>query len=213
MPLRLVATYERQEIAGTAVVSLATHEANTAAQLDLQAVVRYADGADAVEVRRAVESLAGTYPNVEVQDLTQFKEQQAAQIDQLLAMVYVLLLLAVVIALIGIANTLTLSIHERTRELGLLRAVGLSRSQLRAAIRWESVVVALFGTVLGLVVGLGFGWALVRALASEGFGSFVVPTDALVVITVLAAVAGVVAGLRPAWRAARLDILGAIATE
>ncbi|MCB1260217.1 MAG: FtsX-like permease family protein, partial [Acidimicrobiales bacterium] len=115
--------------------------------------------------------------------------------------------------LIGIANTLTLSIHERTRELGLLRAVGLSRSQLRAAIRWESVVVALFGTVLGLVVGLGFGWALVRALASEGFGSFVVPTDALVVITVLAAVAGVVAGLRPAWRAARLDILGAIATE
>ena len=213
VPLHLVATYERQEIAGTAVVSLATHEANTAAQLDLQAVVRYADGADAVEVRRAVESLAGTYPNVEVQDLTQFKEQQAAQIDQLLAMIYVLLLLAVVIALIGIANTLTLSIHERTRELGLLRAVGLSRSQLRAAIRWESVVVALFGTVLGLVVGLGFGWALVRALASEGFGSFVVPMDALVVITVLAAVAGVVAGLRPAWRAARLDILGAIATE
>ena len=126
----------------------------------------------------------------------------------MLFVVYGLLGIAVLIALMGIGNTLSLSIHERTRELGLLRAVGQSRSQLRSALRWESVIVAVFGTIGGLGLGTFLGWGLMRALsAQEGFGSFALPVMPLAVILGLAAVAGVVAALRPARRAARLDIL------
>jgi putative ABC transport system permease protein len=114
----------------------------------------------------------------------------------------------------GIANTLALSIHERTRELGLLRAVGQSRRQLRATVRWESVIMAVFGTFGGLAVGTFLGWGLMRAInAQEGFGIFEAPVSSLAVVLVLAAVAGIVAAIRPARRAARLDILDAIATD
>jgi putative ABC transport system permease protein len=138
----------------------------------------------------------------------------SSQIDQMLFVVYGLLGIAVLIALMGIGNTLSLSIHERTRELGLLRAVGQSRSQLRSALRWESVIVAVFGTIGGVALGTFLGWGLMRALsAEEGFGAFALPVTPLAVILGLAAVAGIVASLRPARRAARLDILGAIATD
>jgi putative ABC transport system permease protein len=131
-----------------------------------------------------------------------------------LNVIYGLLLVAIVIAVLGITNTLSLSIHERTRELGLLRAVGQSRRQLRAMVRMESVVVATFGACGGLGVGIFLGWGLVRALeAAEGFGTFHVPVVELLVILVLGAAAGVIAALRPASRAARLDVLGALATS
>jgi putative ABC transport system permease protein len=127
--------------------------------------------------------------------------------------VYGLLALAVLIALMGIANTLSLSIHERTRELGLLRAVGQTRRQLRSSVRWESVIIAVFGTIGGIGLGTFLGWGLIRALAAEeGFGTFAVPAGQLAVIVGLAAAAGVLAAVRPARRAARLDILDAIAT-
>jgi putative ABC transport system permease protein len=114
----------------------------------------------------------------------------------------------------GIANTLSLSVHERTRELGLLRAVGQSRSQLRAMVRWESVIVATFGSMGGMGLGLFLAWGLVRALnASEGFGTFVVPVGSLVTVLLVGATVGVVAGLRPAWRASRLDVLAAVAAD
>jgi putative ABC transport system permease protein len=114
---------------------------------------------------------------------------------------------------LGIANTLALSIHERTRELGLLRAVGQSRSQLRSTVRWESVIISIFGTLGGVGLGTFLGWGVMRALkVSEGFVTFALPTASLVVILVLAMLAGVVAAVRPARRAARLDILSAIAT-
>jgi putative ABC transport system permease protein len=165
------------------------------------------------QARAAVERVAAAYPNAKLLDQTQFKEAQSAQINQLLALIYVLLALAVFIALLGIANTLALSIFERTRELGLLRAVGMTRAQLRTAVRWESVIIALFGTLLGLVIGLFFGWALVQALKSEGFTSFEVPAGQLLTVVVVAALAGVVAAIGPARRAARLDVLRAITTE
>ncbi|MDQ1444859.1 MAG: putative transport system permease protein, partial [Acidimicrobiaceae bacterium] len=123
---------------------------------------------------------------------------------------YALLLLAVLIAVIGIANTLALSIHERTRELGLLRAVGMTRSQLRSTVRWESVIIALFGTVLGLVVGTFFGWSMVKALSEEGFSRFAIPVGSLATVVVLAALAGVLAAVFPARRSAKLDVLRAI---
>ena len=136
------------------------------------------------------------------------------EVDQMLTFVYGMLGIAVLIALLGIGNTLSLSIHERRRELGLLRAVGQSRAQLRATVRWESVIVAVFGTLGGLAVGTFLGWGLVRAVnAQEGFGVFDAPVGALGVVLVLAAAAGVLAALRPARRAARLDVLQAIAAE
>jgi putative ABC transport system permease protein len=113
----------------------------------------------------------------------------------------------------GIANALSLSIHERTREFGLLRAVGQTRRQTRTMVRGEALTVGLFGTVGGLGLGLFLGWALVSALASEGFGSFAVPKLPLAVVLALGALAGVLAAARPAHRAARMNVLSAIATE
>ena len=122
--------------------------------------------------------------------------------------------LAIVIALMGIANTLSLSIHERTRELGLLRAVGQSRRQLRRMVRGEALVVALFGTVGGLGLGTFLGWAMVKTIeAAEGLGAFAVPAGQLGVVVALGAIVGVVAAVRPARRAAKLDVLEALATD
>jgi putative ABC transport system permease protein len=115
--------------------------------------------------------------------------------------------------LISIANSIVLSIHERTRELGLLRAVGMTRRQTRAAVSWEAVLIAMLGAVLGLVIGGIFGWSISVTLRNQGLGTFVLPVTSLIVITVLAVVGAVLASLRPAWRAARLDILRAISSE
>jgi putative ABC transport system permease protein len=122
-------------------------------------------------------------------------------------------MLSIIIALFGIVNTLALSIFERTRELGLLRAVGMSRRQVRSMIRGESVIIAVLGAVLGLAVGILFGYAIVGALDDEGIGKVVVPGGQLLTYVVLAALAGVVAAVFPARRAARLDVLAAISYE
>jgi putative ABC transport system permease protein len=119
----------------------------------------------------------------------------------------------VIIALIGIVNTLALSIHERVRELGLLRAVGMDRRGLRSMIRWESVVIAVLGAVLGLATGVVFGWAMVRALDSQGITELVVPAWQLAGFVAFAAVAGVLAAVLPGRRAARVDVLKALAAE
>jgi putative ABC transport system permease protein len=160
----------------------------------------------------AVKQVAQAYPGVKVLDRAEFKAEQTKPFDQLLTLVYALLGLAILIALLGIANTLALSIVERTRELGLLRAVGMTRSQLRATIRWESVIIALQGTVLGLLIGLFFGWALVTALSDEGISVFRIPYASLAVVVVLAAVAGVAAAILPSRRAAKLEVLRAVVT-
>jgi putative ABC transport system permease protein len=127
--------------------------------------------------------------------------------------VYALLALAILIALLGISNTLALSIVERTRELGVLRAVGMTRAQLKRTVRWEAVIIAVQGALLGLVIGVFFGWALVTAMEDEGLNTFTVPVRDLLVVVVLAAIAGVVAAVLPARRAARLDVLKAVVTE
>jgi putative ABC transport system permease protein len=119
----------------------------------------------------------------------------------------------VVIALIGIANTLALSIYERTRELGLLRAVGMSRRQLRSSIRWESVIIALLGTLVGLVIGFFFGWAVIQALKDQGFTRFAPPAGQLILVVIVGGLAGVLAAVFPARRAAKLDVLKAVTHE
>ena len=131
----------------------------------------------------------------------------------MLALFYVLLFLAVIIAAIGITNTMTLSIHERTRELGLLRAVGESRKQVRSMVRWEAVIIALLGTLLGVLIALFFGWAVIKALQDQGFSKFSPALVQLAIIVVIGGFAAVLAALLPARRAARLDVLKAITHE
>jgi putative ABC transport system permease protein len=150
---------------------------------------------------------------VSVNDQAEFAAEQRKPIDQLLFIVYALLGLAVVIAVLGIINTLALSVIERIREIGLLRAVGLSRRQLRTMLRLESVAIALLGAVLGVVLGLAFALALQRSLADDGIDVLAVPAGQLTLFVVLAGVVGVLAAVWPGRRAARLDVLRAIGTE
>ena len=175
------------------------------------AVLLTTTGAPGVEA--AVKQALASYPNVQVQSRAEFEKAQTAQVNQLLGLIYALLGLAVIIALIGIVNTLMLSVFERTHEIGLLRAIGMKRRQIRAMIRSEAVILAVFGAVIGIVIGAGLGVALVSALRSQGITSTVVPATNLVVFLVIAAALGLVAASWPARRAARLDILTAIAAE
>jgi putative ABC transport system permease protein len=142
----------------------------------------------------------------------EFSGSMLQEISKTLNLIYVLLAMALVIALFGIANTLALSVFERTREIGMLRAIGMSRAQIRSAVRWESVLIALLGTSLGSVIGLSFGYALAQALKDKGFNTFAVPVVQLATIVVLAALAAVLAASRPASRAAKVNILAAIKT-
>lgn len=161
----------------------------------------------------AVTSGLSAYPSVKIQTRAQFEQTQKNQINQLLGLVYALLALAVVIALIGIVNTLMLSVFERTHEIGLLRAVGMRRRQIRAMIRSESVIIAVFGALIGIVVGTGLGAALSGSLKQQGITDIVIPVPSLVVFLVLAALLGLGAAAWPARRAAKLDVLAAIAAE
>jgi putative ABC transport system permease protein len=160
---------------------------------------------------RVSNALSG-YPNVQVQTRAQFDQAEAASVNQLLGLVYALLALAVLIALIGIVNTLMLSVFERTREIGLLRSVGMRRSQVKTMVRAEAVILAVFGAVIGVVVGTGLGLALVSSLHKE-LSVVAVPVPSLIVFLVLAALLGLVAATWPARRAARLDVLAAIASH
>ena len=164
-------------------------------------------------VERAVNRYLNVYPNVGVQSRAQFEQSQQAAVNQELGLVYVLLALAVLVALIGIVNTLMLSVFERTHELGLLRAVGMKRRQVRAMIRSEAVIVALFGAVIGVIIGTALGVAFAASLKPQGITEIAVPYASLVGFLVLAALLGLAAASWPARRAAKLDVLAAIAVE
>src|SRR5215831_18888382 len=180
---------------------------------DSQIVVQKAPGVGTAAALAAVRAVATRYSGTSVMDQAAFKAELTKPVNQLLMLVYVLLALAILIALLGIGNTLALSIFERTRELGVMRAVGMTRRQLRAMIRWESVIIALQGTVLGVLVGVFFGWALVLAMKSQGVSEFSLPMLSLVVMVVLAGLAGVVAAILPSRRAAKLNILHSIVSD
>ena len=191
------------------VITIGAYKANYPDQFDFQIYIKTKGGATPANTA-ALKQVVNQYPGPKLMDRAQYKAEQAGKINQFLNLVYVLLFFAIVIALFGIANTLGLSIIERRHELGLLRAVGMSRRQLRASVRWESVIVALLGTFLGLVLGVVFAWALVSALTSEGIDTFSLAPVQLVVIVVLAALFGVLAAAAPARRAAKLDVLRSI---
>ncbi|MEA2932263.1 MAG: putative transport system permease protein, partial [Actinomycetota bacterium] len=197
----------------TYVVGLDTYEANVTDQFDRQVFVKVADGVGASQSKAALDTVLARWPNGELQDQAAFKESITSQIDIILNLIYGLLGLAIVIALIGIANTLALSVHERRRELGLLRAVGMTRPQVRSAIRWESVMIALMGTFLGFALAVAGSWGIISAIEADRPIPLAVPPVQLTVIVALASVAGVLAAVGPARRAAKLDILAAIASR
>ncbi|MFP3989798.1 FtsX-like permease family protein [Streptomyces sp. E11-3] len=209
------AVYEQSELAGDYVLTREAWAPHRGQDSDTLVAVTFEDGVSPEEGKAAVSGIAAEYGNPDVQTREEYAESSAGAIDMMLTLVYALLALAVLIALLGIANTLTLAVHERTRELGLLRAVGQTRGQLRAMVRWESVLVAAFGTVGGLALGGFLGWVLVEA--SEGAGdtafAFALPPVRLALVALVGLTAGALAGWRPARRAARLDVLRAIGTE
>jgi putative ABC transport system permease protein len=176
--------------------------------------VSYAPGARNATVQPAVDRLlASSFPQTRSRTAEQFKQDQANQINTLLALIYVLLALSVIVSLFGIVNTLILSIYERTRELGMLRAIGASRRQVRQMIRYESVITALIGGVFGLVIGV-VGAVLVTTLTLSDSGYVqAIPVGTLAILLVVAALAGLLAAQLPARRAAKLDVLGALAGE
>ena len=193
------------------VITVDAYEKNFRDQFDFQVYVSTKGGVTDANTA-AIKGVMKQYPGPKVQTRDEYKASQAAQINQLLNLIYVLLFFAIIIALFGIANTLGLSIIERRHELGLLRAVGMTRRQLRSSVRWESVIIALLGTVLGLVIGVVFAWAMVKALADQGIDKFSVAPAQLLLIVILAGLFGVLAAAWPARRVAKLDVLRAIET-
>jgi putative ABC transport system permease protein len=211
--LRVIGTFEPNQVLNDYEVSLATFEANVAQQVDYIVFIDVAPGVEPATARETVENVLKGYPGVEVSDQQEFKEQELAMVDQVFAIVYALLFLSVFIALFGIVNTLGLSIYERVRELGLLRAVGMSRRQVKRMVRVEAVIIAVLGALLGMVVGILFGWAMQQALESVGINRFSIPGGQLAFFLIAAGLLGVVAAIWPARRAAKLNMLEAIAYE
>ncbi|XRQ12796.1 ABC transporter permease [Actinomadura welshii] len=204
--LTVGAVYENTDLTGDYLVPRTVWDAHTRQPLDNRAFVELEPGASTAAVTRALTDLGKPYGAPEVQTRDDFVASQTEEQQGFITVVYGMLILAIVIALLGIANTLSLAVHERTRELGLLRAVGATRTQIRSMVRWESVIVALFGTAGGLGLGAFLGWGLGAALGNP----FAPPAVQLAVIALVGAAAGALAAIRPARRAARLAILSAV---
>ena len=219
--LRVAGLHSESTFASPIILHRADFESNFTNQLDTTIMVKIEDGADLSTVQRAVKKSIKDFPVVEVFTREEFSKNTSKQIDQLLVMILVLLARAIVTALLGILNTLALSVFERTREIGLLRAVGMTRRQVRSMIRLEAVVISVYGTILGLGLGLIYGWAVLRALREEGFVGMALPEGfainisggLLLEMVLTSIIAGIIAAAFPARRAARMDVLKAIASE
>jgi putative ABC transport system permease protein len=204
--LRIGGIYQANTLIGSYFVDARTFVAHFPATLPGALLVR----TDANQ--RVSKALAG-YPNLTIQTRAQFEKTETASVNELLGLVYAFLALAGLIALIGIVNTLLLSVFERTNEIGLLRAVGMRRRQVRTMICSESLIIAIFGAFTGIVIGTGLGIALVASLRTSGITDTVVPASSIVVFLAISAVLGLVAAAWPARRAARLDVLEAIVVD
>jgi putative ABC transport system permease protein len=195
-------------------ISLATLEAvSDLPPRDQFVLAKLADGVDPDIARPEIQAALDEFPQADLQSNAEFREQQEEQINQLLAIITGLLSMAMLIAIIGIAITLALSVFERTREIGLLRAVGMTRRQLRRTVRWEAVIVSVFGAVVGIVVGLALGIALSLAVPTSIIDGITVPYSTIVAVVIGAVLAGVLAAWYPARKASKMDVLQAIATE
>jgi putative ABC transport system permease protein len=219
IPLQVRGVYRNENFVGIfgqsipIVVATGVVDAGAGTTQDTAVFVTSAPG-DEVAARRAMEDALGTdFPNIDVLTREEFQDQQEEEVNQFLTVLVAILALSAIIAVLGIVNTLALSVFERTHELGLLRVVGMSGRDLRRMVRGEAVVIAVLGAVVGVALGVLWGWAFATALRDQGISVFRVPVLQVVVFLVASMVAGVVAAVLPAWRASRLDVLDAIATE
>ena len=210
---RVGGTYERNELLGSYLVSTEVYSDNFTEQLDFLVLAKVAPGVSPSAARDAVDAVSEDFPNVKVRDQVEFKAEQKRQINMTLGLVTALLVFSIIIAFLGIINTLALSVFERTREIGLLRAVGMARRQVKSMIRAESVIISVLGAIVGLGVGLLFGLALISYFRTQGIEKLVVPVGSLIAYVIVAGVAGVFAAWFPARRAARLNVLDAINYE
>ncbi len=216
--LRVAGIYDQRDFTGGFpvgfVVAAPAYEQGLGSDAqDALVYIRAKRGEAAAAHQQVQAALGATFPNIHVFTRAEYRRDQERAINQFLAVTVALLMLSEIIAVLGIVNTLALSVFERTRELGLLRVVGMSRRQVRRMVRGESVIVALIGGVVGTGLGLFWGWAFTTALRAQGVTVLSIPTVQLVGFVALSMVAGVIAALAPAWRASRLDVLAAIADE
>lgn len=212
--VRVVGTFDQgQLINATYVIPLADFADNYTSQLDANILMTHAPGVDPATATATIRTAVADYPNVTVNDPADITRQVQAGVDQLLGMVTAMLLLAVIVAIFGIVNTLVLSVVERTREFGMMRAVGATRRQVRTVVRRESVLMAMLGALAGMGLGTVAGIALSRALVDEGITTLAVPTGTLFLYLLAAAGVGLLAAIGPARRAARVDVLKAITAE
>jgi putative ABC transport system permease protein len=212
--LHVVGIFENNAILNDYVISLTTYNANVEQPLDQNVFLKVAPGVSVADAETQLDAmLQKDYPNVQANDQEASKQQFLDSINQLLAFVFVLLFLSIIISGFGILATLWLSVFERVRELGLLRAVGMARVQVKRMVRIEAVIVAVLGAILGVVIGIVFASALQRSLSDLGITELSLPVGQLIVLMILAALIGVVAAILPARRAARLNVLEAISYE
>lgn len=208
--LQVGAIFKNTQVADAVILPWAAASAGFRTDQPNQAYVKLKDGASVGQAKAAVSGLLRNSPEVEVRTRTELMNQASGQIGLIVAVVQVLLVIAMIIAILGVVNTLVLSVLERTGELGMLRAVGMYRGQLQRMITVESMLIALFGALLGVVVGAGLGLALVRTLKSQGISEMALPWPLMIGYVAAAALVGVLAALAPARRAAKLNVLAAI---
>ncbi|AXT86472.1 ABC transporter permease [Aeromicrobium sp. A1-2] len=213
VPLTVSGTYTSTYVVASAITPFSTVAAGKVQRADSTIAVNADDGVDQVALGKRLEAATLAFPTVTVQNQEEFAQAQRSQVDQLLYLIYALLGLAIIIAVLGIVNTLALSVIERTREVGLLRAVGLGRGQLRRMVRLEAIAIAVLGALLGIAAGLLFGIVLQQAVADQGITDLAIPWTRLAVFVIVAGLVGVLAAVLPARRAAKLNVLRAITTE
>lgn len=211
--LTVRALYVNDDLAGNRVITRETFAGTTVSSFDFAVYVTLENGADNSKVRAALQKAIDDYGQGKLLSKDEYIDEQAGQVNQLLGLIYGLLALSVIIAIVGIIITLLLSVFERQREIGLLRAVGMTRSQVRTTVRWESVITSLLGAVLGILLGIGLGWVIVYALRDQGLTSFQIPVGSTVFIMVMSFFVGVLAAVYPAWRATKVDMLDALNTN
>ena len=210
--LSIAGIYEFDELAGKYTVSRDLTKDTTVITFDLGVYIKIKSGVSDESARTALQAAVDKYGQGTLLSKREYIDSQSGQINQLLGLIYGLLFLSVIIAIVGIIITLLLSVFERQREIGLLRAVGMTKSQVRTTVRWESVITSLLGAVVGIVLGVGLGWVIVYALRDQGLSSFSVPVGPTISILIMAFVIGVLAAVYPAWRATRVNLLAAITT-
>jgi putative ABC transport system permease protein len=210
--LSIAGIYEFDELAGKYTVSRDLTKDTTVITFDLGVYIKIKDGVSQESARTALQAAVDKYGQGTLLSKREYIDSQSGQINQLLGLIYGLLFLSVIIAVVGIIITLLLSVFERQREIGLLRAVGMTKSQVRTTVRWESVITSLLGAVVGIALGVGLGWVIVYALRDQGLSAFSVPVGTTVSILIMAFVIGVLAAVYPAWRATRVNLLAAITT-